>query len=331
MRRANWARYAFVPVALVMVGYTAAYTELYSQSVTILAQLQAINLQQMSDKAERFYRVYTKRGDPTPGTGLSPGDARFEAYIRTYEDLLDTDAKLSTYMPLSEELNQQEARVPVVSDVMDFIGSHARTSAATAGGQKDKDNDHSYNLLPVASSPSSTPANVVLADADTDDSLSLSDAHKQDKELFLQHAGLNQIEGVVTGAASGSVKAALQGDLWKLQRNVEFFGMLVLPALYGMVGTLVYYMRRLLDGSDMGPSASIYIVRIALGGLAGVSGGYLLESVHAGETVSHAPGAGLFVLAFLFGFSSDLFFKLIDRAVTMISDSITPPKPGATA
>ncbi len=59
--------------------------------------------------------------------------------------------------------------------------------------------------------------------------------------------------------------------------------------------------------------------------MAGVSISWLFSSFNAKSLGDHPGGITVFALAFVFGFSIDVFFRILDRLVLSLSKSLLAP------
>jgi hypothetical protein len=96
----------------------------------------------------------------------------------------------------------------------------------------------------------------------------------------------------------------------------------VLPLLYGMLGAVIFHMRRLLDPTVPDPSWLRFAYRIVLGGFAGII--LVWFWTPSSQKVSQPEFATLtsFGLAFLVGFSTDVFFQALDRLVNYLAQAV---------
>jgi hypothetical protein len=110
---------------------------------------------------------------------------------------------------------------------------------------------------------------------------------------------------------------------YQIQAEMAALNGWVLPFLYGLLGAMMFVMRNLLDPRT--PILGLFqsIVRIALGGLAGILIGWFWvpSAFKAGEVadISSTP----FGLAFLAGFSIDILFSILDRISRSVNGSTT--------
>lgn len=111
-------------------------------------------------------------------------------------------------------------------------------------------------------------------------------------------------------------------NLFQLQIGIGFVGQWVLPALYGMLGASIFYMRRLLDPIIPDPSFMRITFRLLLGGFAGII------IVWFWTPSSQRPSQGEFAtltsfgIAFIVGYSTDVFFRALDRMVEYLTQAV---------
>ena len=105
----------------------------------------------------------------------------------------------------------------------------------------------------------------------------------------------------------------ISGDISVLQNIITFYGLWILPALYALFGMMVFYFRSLINPDLHTPRRPF--VRAALTIIAGVSVSWLVNSFDA----TQFGGLSVFTVAFLFGFSLDVFFNTLDRIVAHLA------------
>jgi len=111
-------------------------------------------------------------------------------------------------------------------------------------------------------------------------------------------------------------------SLYEIHDGLNSLGFWVLPALYGMLGAVVFYMRRFIDPLVPDPNWQRTVYRIALGGFAGIIAVWFWNptSPKNGELINASLSS--FGFAFLVGFSTDIFFQALDKAVVQVSKLI---------
>jgi hypothetical protein len=110
--------------------------------------------------------------------------------------------------------------------------------------------------------------------------------------------------------------------VYQLREGIGFLGSWVLPWLYGMLGAVIFHMRRLLDPRVPNPTWLRFGYRIVLGGFAGIIVVWFLTP--GSQKLAQPAFATLtsFGLAFLVGFSTDVFFQALDRLVSYLSQAV---------
>jgi hypothetical protein len=103
----------------------------------------------------------------------------------------------------------------------------------------------------------------------------------------------------------------------RVQDKLNLYSIIILPAMYGALGAIVFFMRPLLNPRLPNPGISQTIYRVALGALAGMILAWLGMGVFGSDEAFKSVGLGLFAFAFILGFSIDVFFELLDRLVGM--------------
>ncbi|MBI3293600.1 MAG: hypothetical protein HYZ71_02590 [Deltaproteobacteria bacterium] len=110
--------------------------------------------------------------------------------------------------------------------------------------------------------------------------------------------------------------------IYSLREGMSTFGSWILPGLYGMLGAVIFHMRRLLDPSLPNPSWLRFAYRIVLGGFAGIVLVWFWTPSSQKLTQPAFATLTSFGLAFLVGFSTDVFFQALDRLVNYLSQTV---------
>ncbi len=110
--------------------------------------------------------------------------------------------------------------------------------------------------------------------------------------------------------------------LYQLRESMSLLGLWLLPGLYGMLGAVIFHMRRLLDATLPNPSWLRFGYRIVLGGFAGIIVVWFWTPTSQKLTQPAFATLTSFGLAFLVGFSTDVFFQALDRLVTYLSQAV---------
>ena len=111
---------------------------------------------------------------------------------------------------------------------------------------------------------------------------------------------------------------------YQVKASMETLNGWVLPFLYGLLGAAVFVMRSLLDPRTPIMGFFPSIVRVALGGIAGIIiGWFWVPAAFAAGAVASVSSLP-FGLAFLGGFSIDILFSILDRLGRTVSQANVP-------
>jgi hypothetical protein len=113
-------------------------------------------------------------------------------------------------------------------------------------------------------------------------------------------------------------------DLWamRVKKLLEPYSNWVLPGLFACLGAMVYFLRLLTDATERNPTVGRVLHRMALAALGGMIVGWFWEPAFGANSEFKAVGFGLFTLAFIIGFSIEVFFTLLDRLVKLATNAI---------
>lgn len=336
----NPGRLFFAVLAAFIIATSGYYTWLYIQASDVLAGLTAIQEKNAVDKAERLYRSYLKNPKVIGVDHADSEDLHFEPYLRSYEELYTINDEMVTYMPLAQGLQIRAARIPVISDVAALfhgLGSKKSDLALDAQTeQADYEKSHPNNKYPKldaaapttaatgppAARPVAAPAPALTSGEPPTDAADSLRLNHLSRTKFLQDEGM-PVLAIETATEGVSAQISIPVLISVCRSIIELYGVLILPALYGMIGTIVFELRRILN--PLTPSASLerVIVRTALGGLAGISITFVFRPLHSASNEVTPSGIAIFGVAFILGFSIDVFFTMLDRMVGMVSQSLS--------
>ncbi|MGB3338519.1 MAG: hypothetical protein WBA73_15200 [Devosia sp.] len=108
----------------------------------------------------------------------------------------------------------------------------------------------------------------------------------------------------------------------RLRYTVNIYGLWLLPALYGALGAALFYLRMVLDPLQPSPQFRRVIHRVTVGGFAGVIIAWIWAPSAQISGEFQNIGVNLFFVAFLVGYSIDIFFAVLDRLVVSVTASV---------
>jgi hypothetical protein len=302
-RNSMAVRAAVSVLAIAIIALAGYYTNVYMAAGQALAELTSIQAQAPADKAARLYRMYLHNPHLFTDIPGESDDLHYEPYLRGKEDLSNLDADILTTQTEVFRLDQRSNLFASLKSLWKKSSRPAQAAIARA-------------TTPVVASPAAAPS---VKEVDAAAAPQAPDL-PQSEEDFLIRIGAPNVATLVDPTYSAS-QSTLAFQVEKVRELVESLGDLVLPTLFGMIGTIVFELRRMLNPMAPNEAVERMIVRTALGGLAGLSITFILKPLHVMQDGAHA-GMAVFAAAFLLGFSIDVFFSILDKLVTTLSQSI---------
>ncbi len=120
-------------------------------------------------------------------------------------------------------------------------------------------------------------------------------------------------------------KQGLDFSIVALREAMNLLRGWILPFLYGVLGAGVYHMRRYLDPLIPNPSLLRSTYRMILGGFAGIIVVWIWTPTPLKPSEPAFATLSAFSIAFLMGFSTDVFFQALDRLVINLSQWVNGP------
>jgi hypothetical protein len=146
-------------------------------------------------------------------------------------------------------------------------------------------------------------------------------SEEDERAYFLNDLGVTYIATMTSKNVLDN--NTINGMIAALQSIVQIYGTMILPVLYGLLGTIVFEMRKMLNPLRPHTSTIRVIVRTFLGGLTGLIIAFLFKPLHVNYGEGQFAEAPVFLVAFLMGFSIDVFFTMLDALVNVVSRSVT--------
>jgi hypothetical protein len=305
----NWFFGIFAMLLIVATAYT---TQVYDRSRALYDTTIELQDARGAEKATKLFGLL-KRNQQDVIEAIKSGkkDFLYESFSSALYDLQVMNLRFQTY-------------APVASDVLFDLDLGARLKDVFArnpdSANPSKDPRiatylQNYDKAPPADAVASyaVPASLAAGDLASMDVASL---------LALYITDLKQFNSTINVGFDPLSPNDYSYNIVRLRNGMRFLGSWLLPALYGMLGAVIFHMRRLLDPSLPNPSVPRFIYRIVLGGFAGIIlVWFWTPSAPAHSAAEFAPLTA-FGLAFLFGFSTDVFFQALDRMVSNLSVAI---------
>ena len=336
--RGNWnpfqsggtgKQFLFVVATLGLMALTALATFEYNRGVNLLKGVETLQTDNPRAEIGAIIRqLMTVDTSSEPETQLW---ARLEEpHYALLDRLHEIDGRLGFFLP---EMNKFQAghQLPhemlgsAIASVQQFAGSMMGMAQAASepGGEK----------------PASVPAAGVAACEQRAQAKAqyISDFAGTQVAMVLSEYLSNVLDIVCAEGISYPPTSipSYAGFIDEIRTWTSIWGLWYLPALYGALGAMLYYMRRILDPTIPDPPAIRIAHRTALGAFAGVIiTWFWAPNAELSQGVSNI-GLTLFTLAFLIGFGIEVLFALLDRIVGALIDIAKgtggPPPPSPAA
>lgn len=294
------SKYAFVIVSLLLMMIVAYYTQLYNHGSTLLTGLQKIDDAHPAEKVGQVLRELIGAQQQLRNS-LDGGEnlVASESYFHQLDDLHDLDQRMSFLLPMAYAFNY-ETDHPL-----------SLLSAPMSSGPK-----------PDLKSQSWCPDNGASPTVVSDPVQDANAGHKLDillADYSLRIANFACIESI---SFPPNAPLPVTSLLTEVNEHCRLIGLWILPALYGALGAMIFYLRAILNPVLPDPPTARILHRAALGGFAGIIIAWFWTPA-AGNTLGFANiGFNLFGLAFLVGFSIEVFFTILDRTVAALQGAV---------
>jgi hypothetical protein len=320
--------FAFGLAGVALLVGTAYLTQVYDRACSLYQETVELREARGAEQAIRLFGLLRKnRKDVVESLHSGTKDFLYEAFNRALFDLEAMNLREQAYPPRA---NQVLADLDVVGKLRALVGLGAALPSQSAepfnpsGNAAISEWVRNYGKPLPPDAPSSAEAEV----ADATGMGRVPPALDRSKEPEIRNLLRAYFEDVQAFMIEINVNFnPLQPNdyswyLSQLRRGISWLGSWVLPALYGMLGAVVFHMRRILDPSVPSPAWLRFTFRILLGGFAGVIAALIWMPSGAQTARVEFATFGLFGLAFLLGYSTDVFFEGLDRVVSYVSQAI---------
>ncbi|MBZ9660345.1 hypothetical protein LB523_14925 [Mesorhizobium sp. ESP-6-4] len=335
-RRTALATYFLIALSVTMMIVIGKLTYVYNRGVSINAELQEIDNNDFSARFGQSIRqvwATKKQSSSAAAQQASATDLTLlkDAYYNSVDNLHSLDQRFSSLLVRAQGFMTQEAPFPLWG--MQWAYCKLSASPGKAGAPLDFSNPRQMAIdqfcgqqIALAQQQSGAGSSQPLKQSDFD---CRNNGNTQGGMQVVSSTGMVedvsadfdeatrdlQCEGVITITPNSISTLTLQAKT--LSEVLSPYALWILPALYGALGGIMFHMRMILNPLLPNPPLSRLIHRIALGGLAGmILAWFMAPGTKLGGEVT-GIGFSLFTFAFLFGFSLDIFFAILDQFVSM--------------
>jgi hypothetical protein len=328
--RAGWRPYGtprhsrlalglFFAVALGIVVLTAYTTTVYERAKSLYATSIELQDARGAEQAMRLFGLL-KRNQQEIADSLDSGKKEFlyEVFGKALIDLEITNLKSQTFTPIARDVLQDLERFTRLKAALDLTplgaGRMENPSGSPTVGEYLPNYSKAYSpeqLKQLLQDEISS----VQTELESSKKSNV-DAHTLLRRFLEQLKEFNRAINVQFDPTSPNEYFFTQ---FHLREGITFIGLWLLPPLYGMLGAVIFHLRRLLDPVAPNPPWLQVIFRMILGAFAGTV--IVLFWNPPSNQVSPGDFVTLtsFGVAFLAGFSTDVFFQALDRFVTYLS------------
>ena len=309
--------YLFGVFSVLLIVVTAYTTQIYDRARSLYATTMELQETRGAEQATRLFGLL-KRNQEDVIDSLTNGkkDFLYEAFSKSLSDLQVMNLKFLAYAPVANEVMRD---LDMASRLKEVFGN-----GAIAGNPTNDPKIAAYiaNYSAARGAPDSNGP----SQAD-EDPISMQDQAGSSGSALtsLLHRHINELRefnAIINVGFDPLVPIDYSYNIVPLRDSMRFLGSWLLPALYGMLGAVLFHMRRLLDPNLPNPTFLRFAYRIVLGGFAGII--VVWFWMPSSPKLSQPDFATLtsFGVAFLVGFSTDIFFQALDRLVTYLSQVV---------
>jgi len=350
-----WPTYVCVAMSIFVMYAVAQLTIVYNEGASLLAEARVLAAKQPDRRFGQLERqvlmakvVLFSETSGTVITDQCKGDrskcteaelaasgkdelSREAPYVLLHE-LRDLDAEIHSLESRKNKFFQDVwAPIPVLSMVSAKLGqvwsslisspAVAQQRAAISGESPDTNNPQATRegWVGVVTCKPVAPAKDGDKTADVNDE-KLPDAQKW--VLGMNMLTISQQACDLNLRYTSTTLPSVKDWITQLQTRLDPYALWILPLLYAALGSIVFFMRQLLDPEQPNPEFHRIVHRVALAAMAGIVVGWFWEPAFGRSKELEAVGIGLFTIAFIAGFSIDVFFAFLTRLVKLAEGAV---------
>ena len=306
--------------SILLLSFAAYTTSLYDRARAIYATTLELQDGHGAEQSTRLFGLLKRnREDVVDSLINGKKDFLYEAFSKALSDLQATNLKYQAYWPTANEVLRDLSFADRVHDWFRFT--------AVANAENPSNNPAIAQIL---SDRAKGGSNYGSSPDEPVDKPALPRTASELKDLDIRELLGFYIEDIKEFNSAINVKfdpvrpPDYSDYLVRFRDNVHFLGAWLLPALYGMLGAVIFHMRRLQDPTVPNPSWLRFAYRIVLGGFAGIIVVWVWTPAPGKTSQPEFATLTSFGVAFLVGFSTDVFFQALDRLVNYASQAIGP-------
>jgi hypothetical protein len=305
-RKSDRKKKLFVAVAAILILLCGYYTVWYQRATLLLADLSNAKVEQQNAIMNELFFRLVESDDSTTVAELGDSSSFSRVAISEKIDQL----RLIDKIMVENKQNYNEILVdtvpgqPLVYYLLGYVWQIPKSSQYSGGcGSTGPPGFMNNPTTPVAANDPLARLSSIIGE--------------RDQKLLQIRCIIGLTAMSEPGRFDYNSKSAAD-----LRRTSDVLGFWVLPGLYGALGALMFFMRAILSPFYPDPSVSRVALRIALGVFAGIAIVWFWSPSTTQTMAATNLTLGSFTIAFLVGFSIDVFFALLDRLVTLATMTI---------
>ena len=305
-------QYSLCGLTVILAAFIAFYSFSVQRKEGALREYQELRAANIPEKIDALYRLVQQEEVRTKK------DPRYEQYQRSLNEILGLDARDQAALQLLAEQSLATGW-PFRNEVRSVMTWIARalpgTSEAPSAGSDLSAQPSRYENM-------CDQAHDALAQSSADQTGSSAWRQAVLREQINQSC-FKEMMGIKHGVA---IESAALFYTAHIRDNVVLLSVWILPFLSGLLGATVFLLRDSLNPLTSNFGLARVVVRLALGGVAGIIiGWFWVPTGTFGPQIGKGSSIPM-ALAFLTGFSIDILFSALDRLKGTLSAAQEPAK-----
>jgi hypothetical protein len=312
-------------LAVVLAGFVAYFTQYLHQEETALKAIEEIENTHVLDKLTALRKMVQFEN------ALEKKDRQYDEYHRAIRELRNLQDKISGSFNLVKSVAE---RAPF--SIVGTLGFSPPAAEASSPGEQ-KSYSEEYKRVLAQSVPRHDASGKARAGDSAfksmfdacDPDIKRAPGLKNGTELWKKQVLADSVDQMCFSMLLNLLfYLHPTADLsYRIQASMATLNGWVLPFLYGLLGATCFLMRNSLDPRTPNFDVFSLILRVLLGGIAGIIiGWFWVPSTPKADEIASITSVP-FGLAFLTGFSIDILFSLLDRLNRTVTDAQPAPRP----
>jgi hypothetical protein len=306
-------QYSLCGLTVILAAFIAFYSFSVQRKEGALREYQEIRAANIPEKVDALYRLVQQE------EVRIKKDPRYEQYQRSLNEILGLDARAQAALQLLAEQSLATGW-PFRDEVRAVLTWIARALPGPSGGAPGAGTD--LSAQPSRYENMCDQVQDVLAQSSADQTGSSAWRQAVLREQINQSC-FKEMMGIKHGVAIESASLFYTAHI---RDNVVLLSVWILPFLSGLLGATVFLLRDSLNPLTANFGLARVVVRLALGGVAGIIiGWFWVPTGNFGPQIGKGSSIPM-ALAFLTGFSIDILFSALDRLKGTLSAAQEPAK-----